>query len=70
MIPFQIGVEIEDAYLQFLISQFPVIIPMIYGRVDDKVYLHGHLSTGLLKALSEDDVKACVAVTLVQGLSH
>jgi nitroimidazol reductase NimA-like FMN-containing flavoprotein (pyridoxamine 5'-phosphate oxidase superfamily) len=29
-------------------NDWPVIIPMIYGREDDVVYLHGHMSSRLL----------------------
>ena len=49
-------------------QDYPVIIPMIYARKDDVIYLHGHLSSRLLKTLSRSDVKACVSVTLVHGL--
>ena len=26
-------------------DDWPVVIPMIYGRSDDELYLHGHLSS-------------------------
>lgn len=48
-------------------DDFPVILPMVFGRIEDTLYLHGHFSTRLLKALSSEGVKACVSVTRVFG---
>lgn len=42
---------------------------MIYGRNNDTVYIHGHLASRTLKALSQgDQVKCAVTVSLVDGL--
>jgi uncharacterized protein len=43
------------------------VIPMIYGRDDGVLYLHGSASSRLLGALS-DSITACVAVTVIDGL--
>jgi nitroimidazol reductase NimA-like FMN-containing flavoprotein (pyridoxamine 5'-phosphate oxidase superfamily) len=43
------------------------VLPMVYGRVDDRVYLHGAVGNAMLRALS-DGVDVCVTVTLVDGL--
>ncbi|KAL7008099.1 hypothetical protein EMMF5_002281 [Cystobasidiomycetes sp. EMM_F5] len=54
----------EDA--QSDADDWPTIIPMIFGR---RIYLHGHLSSRLLKVLSDDgEVKACLAFTNVDGV--
>jgi uncharacterized protein len=42
------------------------VLPMAYGRVDDRLYLHGAVANAMLKASSGADV--CVTVTLVDGL--
>ncbi|PWA03307.1 hypothetical protein BB558_000533 [Smittium angustum] len=54
-------------------ESWPFVIPMIYGRVDDTIYLHGYISGRLLKSLgksdgSNDGPKACITVTMVDGL--
>jgi nitroimidazol reductase NimA-like FMN-containing flavoprotein (pyridoxamine 5'-phosphate oxidase superfamily) len=42
------------------------VLPMAYGRVDDRLYLHGAVGNAMLNASSDADV--CVTVTLVDGL--
>ncbi|KAK7448461.1 hypothetical protein VKT23_013723 [Stygiomarasmius scandens] len=49
-------------------DDWPVIIPMIYARDEETIFLHGHLGSRLLKTLSEDNVKSCITVTNVDGL--
>jgi len=49
-------------------DDWPTVIPMAYGRIGNEIYLHGHLASRLLKTLSQDGAKACVAVTHVDGL--
>lgn len=44
----------------------PVVLPMVYGRVGSRLYIHGSVSAGLLKV--EDGAAVCVTVTLVRGL--
>jgi hypothetical protein len=43
------------------------VIPTNFGRVDDKLYLHGSAASRMLRTLSEG-VPVCVTVTLVDGL--
>jgi len=45
----------------------PVVIPMIYGRDGDRLYLHGSVASRLTRALAKG-VDLCVTVTLVDGL--
>ena len=42
-------------------------IPMVYGRKDDIIYLHGHLTAGVLKSLDKDGATVSLTVTTVQG---
>ena len=45
----------------------PVIVPMIYGRVDETLYLHGARKARVIRLLEKTD-RACVNVTLLDGL--
>jgi uncharacterized protein len=45
----------------------PDVIPTLYGRKADKLYLHGSTASRLLCEL-EAGIPACVSVTLVDGL--
>ena len=45
----------------------PFVIPTLYGRKSDKLYLHGSAASRLLCEL-EGGVPVCVCVTLVDGL--
>jgi nitroimidazol reductase NimA-like FMN-containing flavoprotein (pyridoxamine 5'-phosphate oxidase superfamily) len=48
-------------------SDFGVaVLPMVYARLDDDLYLHGAAGNHMLRAL--DDADVCVTVTLVDGL--
>jgi hypothetical protein len=45
----------------------PVVVPMIYGRVDETLYLHGARKARVIRLLEKTD-RACVNVTLLDGL--
>src|SRR5438270_5022055 len=45
----------------------PYVIPMLYARVGDQLYLHGSLVSRLLGALA-GGVEMCLTVTLLDGL--
>jgi uncharacterized protein len=45
----------------------PFVIPTIFARMEDRLYVHGSAASRMLDALSEG-VDACVTVTLVDGL--
>lgn len=44
----------------------PVVLPMTYGRIDDRLYLHGAVGNALLRAGT--DTQVCATVTLLDGL--
>lgn len=44
----------------------PVVLPMTYGRIDDRLYLHGAVGNALLRAGT--DAEVCVTITLFDGL--
>jgi uncharacterized protein len=65
---------LDEAYLchlGFVVDGEPRILPTLFARVDDTVYLHG--STGsrpLLAARTGDGLPVCVTVTLLDGIVY
>jgi nitroimidazol reductase NimA-like FMN-containing flavoprotein (pyridoxamine 5'-phosphate oxidase superfamily) len=55
------------AHVGFCVNSQPFVIPTLYGRDGDKLYLHGSAASRMLREL-ETGVAACVNVTLVDGL--
>jgi hypothetical protein len=55
------------AHVGFQVHGQPFVIPTLYGRDEDKLYLHGSAASRMLGEL-ETGVPACVTVTLVDGL--
>ena len=45
----------------------PYVIPMNYGRSGNRLYLHGHRESRMLRHLAEG-AEVCVSVTLLDGL--
>jgi nitroimidazol reductase NimA-like FMN-containing flavoprotein (pyridoxamine 5'-phosphate oxidase superfamily) len=54
-------------HLGFVHDGHPFVIPTLYGRVGDEVYVHGSSASRMLRRL-RDGVDACLTVTLVDGL--
>lgn len=54
-------------HIGFVVDNQPCVIPTAYGRVDDKVYIHGAPASRLLKSLSTG-IDVCLTVTLLDGL--
>ncbi len=55
------------AHVAFVQDGAPVVVPMIYGRVDDTLYLHGARKARVIRLLEKTE-RACVNVTLVDGI--
>lgn len=55
------------AHVGLAIESQPFVIPMIYGRSGDTLYLHGSAASRTLHELATS-IAACVTVTLVDGL--
>ena len=53
-----VGLVLDDA---------PVVVPMIYGREDETIYLHGARKARVVRLLEQTE-QACVNVTLLDGL--
>ena len=63
--------EILDAgflcHVGFAVDGQPFVIPTLYGRSEDQLYLHGAPASRMLKTLA-DGVPVCLTVTHVDGL--
>lgn len=55
------------ACVGFCVDRQPFVIPTLYGRDGEKLYLHGSAASRMLGELG-NGVPACVTVTLVDGL--
>jgi nitroimidazol reductase NimA-like FMN-containing flavoprotein (pyridoxamine 5'-phosphate oxidase superfamily) len=55
------------AHVGFNVNGQPFVVPTLYGRDGDKLYLHGSAASRILRQL-ETGVPACVTVSLVDGL--
>ncbi len=55
------------AHVAFVQEGAPVVVPMIYGRVDDILYLHGARKARVIRLL-ERTSRACLNVTLLDGI--
>ena len=54
-------------HVGFVFNNYPVVIPTIYGRDEDQVYLHGAMSSRMMTSL-EKGIDICLNVTKVNGL--
>jgi len=55
------------AHVGFCVEGQPFVIPTLYGREGERLYLHGSAASRMLGEL-EIGIPACVTVTLVDGL--
>ena len=55
------------AHVGFQVNGQPFVIPTLFGREAEKLYLHGSAASRMLREL-EAGVPACVTVTLVDGM--
>jgi uncharacterized protein len=53
-------------HLGFTVDELPYVIPTLYARSGDQLYLHGSGASRMLKTLSQG-VDVCATVTLVDG---
>jgi hypothetical protein len=54
-------------HVGFAVDGQPFVIPTAYGRVGDKLYIHGSPASRMLRSLS-NGIEVCVTVTLLDGL--
>ena len=55
------------AHVAFIQDESTVVVPMIYGRVGDSIYLHGARKARVIRLL-EKTTRACLNVTLLDGI--
>jgi uncharacterized protein len=55
------------AHVGFCVEGQPFVIPTLYGRDGERLYLHGSSASRMLMEL-ETGIPACVTVTIVDGL--
>lgn len=55
------------AHVGFQVNGQPFVIPTLYGREEDSLYLHGSAASRMMGEL-EAGAPACVTVTLVDGI--
>ena len=54
-------------HVGFVNNNQPFVIPTSYGRVGDRLYIHGSAASRMIRAVGEG-IEVCVTVTLVDGL--
>lgn len=57
------------AHVAFVQDGGPVVVPMIYGRDDDTIYLHGARKARVIRLLEQTD-RASMNVTLLDGIVY
>jgi uncharacterized protein len=54
-------------HVGFVAEEQVFVIPTLYGRDGDTLYLHGSAASRMLKSVTSEGVDICVTVTLVDG---
>src|SRR5262249_20140260 len=54
-------------HVGFVVDGAPRVLPTAFGRIGDKLYIHGSAASHMLKSLG-GGVDVCITVTLVDGL--
>ena len=55
------------AHVGIIFDGAPLVIPMAYGRVENRLYLHGSSGSRLMRALA-DNPQVCVSITELNAL--
>ncbi|MGJ3254570.1 MAG: pyridoxamine 5'-phosphate oxidase family protein [Elainellaceae cyanobacterium] len=54
-------------HIGFVANEQPFVIPTAYGRMGDRLYIHGSPASRMLRTL-QHGIEVCVTVTLLDGL--
>jgi nitroimidazol reductase NimA-like FMN-containing flavoprotein (pyridoxamine 5'-phosphate oxidase superfamily) len=54
-------------HIGFVVDNQPFVIPTTYGRIEDRLYIHGSPASRMLRSLLTG-IEVCVTVTLLDGL--
>lgn len=60
--------EAVMCHLGFVVDGRPVVLPQLFARVDDTLFLHGSTGARGLRMARGDGLPVCVTVTLLDGL--
>jgi nitroimidazol reductase NimA-like FMN-containing flavoprotein (pyridoxamine 5'-phosphate oxidase superfamily) len=60
--------EAVMCHLGFVVDGRPVVLPQLFARVGDTLYLHGSTGARGLRMASGDGLPVCVTVTMLDGL--
>ncbi len=55
-------------HLGFVVDGRPVVVPTLYGRAGETLFLHGLAASRARRAVAGDELDVCVEVTLLDGL--
>jgi len=70
---FELACQVLDAgkvcHVGFSLDEQPYVLPMSYGRLDDKLLLHGSIASRMMKNLA-NGLPCCVTVTHYDGLVY
>ncbi|MDA7948791.1 MAG: pyridoxamine 5'-phosphate oxidase family protein [Hyphomicrobiaceae bacterium] len=55
------------AHVGFVDQDWPIVVPMIYARIDETLYLHGAKAARFAKAMGKG-IQTCITVTHLDGL--
>ncbi len=64
---YQILDEAFICHVGFVVEGQPYVIPTAYGRIDDRLYLHGSAASRMLRSVGTG-IQVCITVTLLDGL--
>jgi nitroimidazol reductase NimA-like FMN-containing flavoprotein (pyridoxamine 5'-phosphate oxidase superfamily) len=54
-------------HVGFVVEEQPYVIPTGYGRIGDRLYIHGSSASRMVRSLS-NGIDVCVTATLIDGL--
>lgn len=60
--------EAVVAHVGFVVDGAPVVLPHLFARVDDELFLHGSAGARALRSAADEGLPVCVTVTLTDGL--
>ena len=55
-------------HLGIVLDGWPMVLPTSYGRLGDRLFLHGSVASRSLRAARKENVRACVTVTHIDGV--
>lgn len=60
--------EAVVCHVGFVVQGRPVVLPHLYARLDEVLYLHGSTGARAMRAARGNGLEVCVTVTLLDGL--